>query len=323
MGVLVVLAIGLFLSAFFSGTETGFYRATRTRLALDALDGDRTARGLLWLTNHPALFVATTLVGNNLANYLTSAAIVSGVVKIVGAHSNAVDLAVSILMSPIVFIYGELLPKNLFFQAPNQLLRLAGPLFLCFAVLFAPLAAVLWSLGWLLEQLIGESPTRLQLRLVRRELKRVLSEGHEAGVLLPTQRQMAEGMFDVSTMMLDRFCLPAAKLAVVRESMTPQEMLRIARRRRSPVVFVQDHRRRSQGYLHVVDLHLAEDQGRPKLAPMPLVQISRRTSSIAALNQLHTEDEPYAEVTGDAGQVIGIIDARKMGERMLLSGSTT
>ena len=71
-------ALGLFLSAFFSGSETGFYRVTRMRLVLDAMGGDRTARGLLWLTNHPSMFIATALVGNNLANYLTSLAIVLG-----------------------------------------------------------------------------------------------------------------------------------------------------------------------------------------------------------------------------------------------------
>ena len=320
MLLLATFTIGLLLSALFSGSETGFYRATRTRLALDALDGDRTARGLLWLTNNPALFVATTLVGNNLANYLTSAAIVLGTARIVGSHSSGMDLAVSILMSPIVFIYGELLPKNLFFRAPNQLLRLAGPLFLFFAALFAPLAAVLWSLGWLLEQLMGESPTRLQLRLVRRELKRVLSEGHEAGVLLPTQRQMAEGMFELSTMMLDRFCLPPGRLAVVREHMSVHEMQRIARRFRSPVLFVQNQRREFQGYVYVVDLYLDEDQKSVK--PKPLLTISRRTSSIAALNQLHTEDQPFAAVTDDRGRVIGIIDANELGEKMLLSESS-
>ena len=55
---------GLLLSAFFSGSETGFYRVPRVRLLIDALGGDKKARGLLWMTNHPWLFVATTLVGN-------------------------------------------------------------------------------------------------------------------------------------------------------------------------------------------------------------------------------------------------------------------
>lgn len=307
--VFLMMLAGLFLSAFFSGSETGFYRATRTRLALDALSGDPISRGLIWLTNNPALFVATTLIGNNIANYVTSWAIVVGTVKLLGESSNGIDLAVSILMSPLIFIYGELMPKYLFFHAPNRLLRMGGPVFLLCTFLFAPLAAILWVLGRLLEWLLGESPERLQLRLVRSELRRVLSEGHEAGVLAPTQRELADGMFRVATLPLERFCEATSRLAVARDFMTRKDMLRIARKRRSAVVFIQDQRRELKGYLHVVDLHLAEhDPPRPK----PLIRIGRRESSIAALTTLQEGDEPFGVVVGDDGKMLGIIEVKKL-----------
>ena len=72
---LLLLAFGIALSAFFSGSETGYYRATRARLTMDAAGGHRTARELMWLANNPVMFVATVLVGNNLANFLVSDAI--------------------------------------------------------------------------------------------------------------------------------------------------------------------------------------------------------------------------------------------------------
>ncbi len=116
---------GLFLSAFFSGSETGFYRATRLRLVLDAMGGDRIARGLLFLTNHPALFVATALVGNSAANSLISLAAVIAMGRLF-PHPEAAEIMATIALAPIVLVYGELLPKNLFLQAPNRLLRRGG-----------------------------------------------------------------------------------------------------------------------------------------------------------------------------------------------------
>jgi Mg2+/Co2+ transporter CorB len=74
--VFAMLILGVLLSAFFSGSETGFYRVARVRLVLDGMGGDTLSRFLLFLTNHPALFVATTLIGNNIANYLVSLAVV-------------------------------------------------------------------------------------------------------------------------------------------------------------------------------------------------------------------------------------------------------
>ncbi len=59
--ILLMLLIGVFFSAFFSGSETGFYQVTRVRLVLDARGGDPVAKGLLWLTNNPSLFVAACI----------------------------------------------------------------------------------------------------------------------------------------------------------------------------------------------------------------------------------------------------------------------
>ena len=64
---LALLLLGIFLSGFFSGSETGFYRASRVRIVIASLDGDRMSKALVKLINNPALFVATTLIGNNVA----------------------------------------------------------------------------------------------------------------------------------------------------------------------------------------------------------------------------------------------------------------
>ena len=74
--IFALLLLGIFLSGFFSGSETGFYRASRVRIVIASLDGDRMSKALVKLINNPALFVATTLIGNNVANYVTSLAIV-------------------------------------------------------------------------------------------------------------------------------------------------------------------------------------------------------------------------------------------------------
>ena len=127
-------------AALFSGAETGFYRATRLRLVLDAMGGDAVARGLLFLTNHPSLFVATTLVGNSLATYLVSLAMVVVLRAVIPGPGTLVPWIAPLVAAPVLLVYGELLPKNLFLQAPNRLLRRFGPVFLVFVVLLLPLA---------------------------------------------------------------------------------------------------------------------------------------------------------------------------------------
>ena len=63
----LLFAAGLFLlalrlSAFFSGSETGFYRLSSLRISLDARAGDAAAQRLARFVRNPSRFVATTLV---------------------------------------------------------------------------------------------------------------------------------------------------------------------------------------------------------------------------------------------------------------------
>src|SRR5690606_8956761 len=127
--VVMMLGIGLRLSFFFSGSETGFYRMSLPRVSIDAQAGDPVAARLLWYSRHPARFVATTLVGNNLANYLVTFAISMGVMAIFGEVTVTIDVVSTLLLAPAVFLFGELLPKNVYYRAPLHLLRRNSRLF--------------------------------------------------------------------------------------------------------------------------------------------------------------------------------------------------
>jgi len=186
--IVLLLLAGLLLSAFFSGSETGFYRATRVRLAIEALAGDWTSRALLWLAHQPSLFIATALVGNNLANYVTSLAVVMASQRFFPGGGAFAAVLGPIVIAPVLFLFGELLPKNLFYEAPNRLLKRCTPALLICTILFAPITLFLWAFSHLLQLFTNSSPQELRLRLARSELGELLDEGHEIGILLPANR---------------------------------------------------------------------------------------------------------------------------------------
>ena len=308
----LLAATGLFLSGFFSGLETGFYRATRLRLVLDALAGDRVSRGLLWLSNHPSMFVATTLVGNNLANYMASLAIVMGTQALISGHGHAAELIAPLALAPVLFVYGELLPKYLFMQAPNRLLRRGGPLFLMFVVLFYPVSVLLWGMNKILQRLAGASPEQVKLTLARRELQRVLDEGHEAGILHPAQRRLAQGIFAVAKSPLGRFATPLARLPRARSDMTKNEILQLARRYRVSVVPVELSATAKEllGYVRVIDLGLRDDDA---IGPVrPFLDLPHDMPHVAALMRMESAEETLAQVVDSEGKTLGIVTADQL-----------
>ena len=319
---IILFLIGMALSAFFSGCETGFYRATRVRLRLDAIQGDRFAHGLIWLANNPALFVATTLIGNNLANYVTSLAMVLGASSLGPSYRAFFQSVAPLLFSPIVFVYGELLPKNLFYQAPNRLLRFAGPVFLGFSLLFLPVSAVLWLLGRALRYLVGESPEQLRLSLARQELQRVFDEGHEVGLLRPLQRQVAQGMLTLVDEPLSRFMVPMARVPSVRIGMPTEEVRRIARRNQvSRLLVIESNGRRVLGYVRVLDLRRSSAEQLTEYRE--LLAIGDNVSPISALTTMQAESTVWARVVNASGHTIGLLQSDRLVDSVIEASVTS
>lgn len=311
---------GLFFSALFSGSETGFYRATRIRLVLDAMGGDHVARGLHWLTNQPTLFIATTLVGNNLANYLVSLGIVMGAQTLWSGESHLADLIAPMVLAPVLFIYGELLPKNLFLHAPNRLLRMVGPVFLVCVVLFLPVSILLWGLNWILARFSSESPEMIRLIIARRELQRILEEGHEAGILQPAQRSLAQGTFALASRPIRSYSVPLEEVATATSAMSKSEILDLARRHRVAAVPVQQvgEEGRFIGYIRVVDLKL--DRSGEVTPVRPLLTFDQNEKYIRVLTRLHGAKENMAAVLDETGCARGIVTVQRLREPLFRGG---
>ena len=233
----VLGTIGLLLSAFFGGTETGFYRVSRIRVQLDAIEGNRLAQWLLHLLNHPSLFIATILLGNNIANYTVSTASVILVQAVFATTGNSAEILATLLLTPFLFVYGEMFPKYVFMQIPEKAFRYAFPLFLVFLVLLLPISSIIWLLNRGFAYLLGEKHEPLQKRLARRELAKRFDEGHEHGLILSSQRQLTRNVFNVASHSILHYMTPIShgsnatcnQYPAITLAMSPAEMFSIAR----------------------------------------------------------------------------------------------
>jgi len=309
----MLLLVGISLSAFFSGTETGFYRVTRVRLVLDTLAGDFISRCLLWFTNNPTLFVATVLVGNNLANYLASLAIVLGVHSLSAGQLPYAGFLATIGLAPLVFLYGELIPKRLFYDAPSRLLRRSGLLFLLFSLLSAPAVCLLWIMGRAVQGLLGETPLRIQATLARTQLQDIFQQGEEVGILKPIQRQLADGLFNASGKTIESMMIPVGRVASIPSGSTRQEAIRLARRQRLPWLTVSDpESRRVEGYIRLIDLEL---ESTPAInAARPLIRIPRNEPLLQAIIRMQNEDEELAGVVDGGGELVGLVTCQQLAD---------
>ena len=312
IGILFLLVAGILLSAFFSGSETGFYRVQRLRLVVSTIAGDWTSAGLLWLSNRPSWFIATTLVGNNLANYLTSLMVVMASDRLVPSGGIWVNLLGPILVAPVLFIAGELLPKNLFYHAPNRLLKWCAPaLFVC-SGLFLPLTILLWAFSKLLQMATNSPHQEMRLSLARRELAELLAEGHEAGILRPIQQTLAQAMLSIARQPVKNFASSSGRVVRATTTMSTSDVFRIAQRNGRSLLPVEDpsKRRRLVGYLRMADLYLSNESSPPE--PRPLVPLQEDESLLSALRKLSQAEDALGHVVGTDGRTVGFVTGREL-----------
>ena len=301
-----LFVVGVRLSAFFSGSETGFYRVSFLRLSIDAHTGDSVARRLLWFVQHPEFFVATTLVGNNIANYLTTVAIGLGADAFIRSNSIAFEVGATLLFAPVIFVFGELMPKNLYFRAPTTLLRRnIGWFQFCYRALLPISMPMVW-ITRLFEKLSSSPPNRMDFLLGRHRLIQVLSKGHEHGILTSQQGILVHGLLHDASRPVSEIMIPTASILGQQEGASREGVLQYARDRQ--LTHVPLRRRDSVadwfGYVRVLDLEIGSQSLPLIIRAMP--RIPADATRLMALLTIRESGERLGVIT-DGDEVQGLI----------------
>jgi putative hemolysin len=152
---LIVIVITLLFSAFCSGIEIAFISSNRLRIELEKNKGTLNGKILGFFYKFEEHFIATLLLGNNIALVLygiSIAKILSPTLISWGLESDGLIFVFQIVISTfIVLVTAEFLPKAIFQLNPNRLLKtLAIPMFVVYFALYIPTTFILWlSLGFL------------------------------------------------------------------------------------------------------------------------------------------------------------------------------
>ncbi|MBN2806235.1 MAG: HlyC/CorC family transporter [Prolixibacteraceae bacterium] len=138
-----IILVTILFSAFFSGMEIAFVSANRLSLEMDKKHKTLAAGILNIFTARPEQYIATMLVGNNIALVIYGLAFASMLEEPLSAmiRSDGLILLIQTLISTLIILFtAEFLPKTLFRINPNKALRtMAIPVFL-FYILLYPIA---------------------------------------------------------------------------------------------------------------------------------------------------------------------------------------
>jgi Mg2+/Co2+ transporter CorB len=308
-----VVIFCLLLSAFFSAGETAFTGASRARMLSLEKGGDRRARIVNRLLQMRERFIGAVLIGNNVVNIGVSAFMTSVLVALFG---NEGVLYATIVMSVLVIVFSEVLPKTLAITAPDRVaLVISRPIAWVVAVL-GPLAlAVERLVRWMLRPFGIRIGANQPILSATEEIRGQVDLLHEEGGVVKDERDMLGGLLDLKELTVAEVMVHRTKMRSIDAGLPPAEIVReVLSSPHTRLPLWRDNPDNIIGILHAKDLLRALSAVGNDAVRLNVEAIAIRpwfvpdtTSLRAQLKAFLARKAHFALVVDEYGEVMGLV----------------
>lgn len=323
---LLILANGAFALA-----EISLVSARSARLQPAADHGDRRARAALALKSNPDQFLATVQVGITLIGILTGAfsgATLTGVlaeslrqVPWLARYANTAALLLVVLtITYFSLLLGELVPKRLGLNAPEQAaLRVALPM-QWLARLAAPMVAILSFSTSVLTRLLGARPST-EPAVTQEEVRVMLQQGADSGVFEEAEHEMVEAVFRLADRRVGALVTPRPEMVWLDVDATQEQLRDLLRAHpfsRMPVCQGSPDRVVGIASLRSLILQVLDGQALDLAAAMtPPLFVPENSRAVHLLERLRETGERMAIVVDEHGGTHGLVTMTDLAESVL------
>ena len=219
----IAIIILLVLSAFFSGSETALTASTRSRLTGLRMKGKTKAKVAIELLNKKESLIGAILLGNNLVNILASALATSLLIKLFG--NTGVAYAV-IIMTALIVIFAEILPKSYAIANAEKLALLVSPILKPLVFVLAPITWVMEKIVFSLLSFVGIKHDKNSRSIsVEDEIRGTVNLHHKEGRLFKLDKDMVTGILDLSEIAVEDVMVHRSNIFMVNIDDIPEKII--------------------------------------------------------------------------------------------------
>jgi CBS domain containing-hemolysin-like protein len=322
---LLVIFGCLMLSAFFSGMEIAFVSSNRVRLALQIKQPGMVSSALAKITENPSKFIATTLVGNNIALVIYGLFMGDFLIEKIYPGSVGIDdLALSIVFvqtlisAVVILITAEFLPKVVFQIYANALLQFfAMPTVLFYNILSPLTNAFLWFSNVILKRFFKTSEDHIPTAFSRVDLEEYVTEQVEStdDEDLDSEVQIFQNALTFNNRKAREIMVPRAEVTAVDRYVSNKELISLfSNTGFSKILVYKGNIDNVVGYIHAFDLFKKPKNIRSITHPVEFVPESMLIKDI--LNSLIKKRKSIAIVLDEYGGTAGMITLEDIVEEL-------
>jgi Mg2+/Co2+ transporter CorB len=195
------LVILLGIGALISAAETSMTAASRARMHQLEREGDRGAKRVNQLMGNQENMIGAILLSNNVVNIFAGALTTSALTTVFGADSIMGPLVSTAVMTVLIVIFGEILPKTLAITRPEAVARTLSLPTYWLVRIFGPLAR---GAQYIVRKTLGLFGIKLGMDIdvlaAHEEIRGAVEYHHAEGLVEGRDRRMLGGVLDLSEM---------------------------------------------------------------------------------------------------------------------------
>lgn len=318
-GALVIILVSLVFSGFFSGMEIAYVSANKIHLEIEKKQNNFIAAVLKRITLRPSKFIATMLVGNNIALVIYGLFMGEVLMQWVPLEGFLGLLAHTIISTLLILWTAEFLPKVFFQIYANQLVViLALPAYIFYLLFSVVSELVIWVSDFILRVLFRTPGDNLQLSFSKVELGHYINEQMDSLEIedeVDSEIQIFQNALEFSDVKAREVMIPRTEVIGVDVQTSPKALSeRFTETGLSKILVYQENLDNILGYVHSFELFKKPEVLNEVLMPVLFIPETMLAKDI--LQVLTRKRKSIAVVVDEYGGTAGIITVEDIIEEL-------
>ncbi len=313
----------LFLSSFFSSSETALTAASRVRMHAAEKDGDVRATIVQRLMNMRERLLGGILLGNNLVNILASVLTTTLFTNVFGASATALAAATAV-MTVLILVFAEVLPKTYAISQPDKwALTVARPINVIVKLL-SPIVSVVQIIVNGVLRIFGVD-TIASAWTAADDIKGAVDLHLQEGGVAKRARDQIYGVLEIGELSLEEVMTHRRNIAMIDADAPPEQIVKEAIAcGHSRIPLFREDTDNVIGILHIKDLLKAVTKSNGSMDTLDIKKIARApwfvpetTSAVKQLRAFQQKREHFALVVDEYGSLMGVVSLEDILEEIV------
>lgn len=219
---IIIILFCIVMSAYFSATETAFSTLNKTRIKALADKGSKRAQKVLKISDDFDGMLSTILIGNNIVNILSAS--LATILFVHWIDDKSGPTVSTVVMTIVVLIFGEISPKSIAKEHPEQFAMFSSRLLGLFMIILKPINFIFRQWKKLLSLIFK---TRKEESMTEEELMTIIKEAEQVGDLDKDEGQIIKSAIEFNDLEVGDILTPRMDVTAIDINMPVNEISKI------------------------------------------------------------------------------------------------